>query len=309
VVTSAAANPNPATGTTAALSVLGADDGGEPNLTYTWATTGTPPAAVTFSVNGTNGAKNTTATFTKAGSYTLQATIKDAGNLTVTSAVTVTVNQALTSIVVAPASATVNTSATQQFTATARDQFAANMTTQPTFSWSVSGGGTISSSGLFTAGSTAGGPYTVTASSGGKSGTASVTVTAASLKIEAENATLAGTAAKNTNHAGYSGTGFVDGFYNSTTAKVTFTVNVPTAGSYKVNLHYSAGNGTSSNTGLYVNSTTKLKNISCAGTTNWDTWANEQETLTLNAGNNTIAYKAETSSGSCANLDYIVVSQ
>ena len=41
------------------LSVLGADDGGEPNLTYTWATTGTPPAAVTFSANGTNASKNT----------------------------------------------------------------------------------------------------------------------------------------------------------------------------------------------------------------------------------------------------------
>ncbi len=54
--------------------MLGADDGGEANLTYTWATTGTPPAAVTFSANGTNAAKNTTATFTKAGTYTFQVT-------------------------------------------------------------------------------------------------------------------------------------------------------------------------------------------------------------------------------------------
>jgi hypothetical protein len=44
----------------------------------------------------------------------------------------------------------------------------------------VSGGGTINGSGLFTAGSAAGGPYAVTASSGGVNGTASVTVTAAS---------------------------------------------------------------------------------------------------------------------------------
>ena len=48
--------------------MLGADDSGEPNLTYTWATTGTPPAAVTFCANGTNAAKTSTATFTKAGS-------------------------------------------------------------------------------------------------------------------------------------------------------------------------------------------------------------------------------------------------
>ena len=79
------------TGATAALSVLGADDGGEANLTYTWATTGTPPAAVTFSANGTNAAKSSTATFTTPGSYIFQCTIKDAGNLTVTSAVTASV--------------------------------------------------------------------------------------------------------------------------------------------------------------------------------------------------------------------------
>lgn len=71
------ASPTPVTGTTTALSVLGADDGGEGNLIYTWATTGTPPAAVTFSANGTDAAKNTTATFTKAGTYTLQVTIAD----------------------------------------------------------------------------------------------------------------------------------------------------------------------------------------------------------------------------------------
>jgi hypothetical protein len=128
------------------------------------------------------------------------------------------------------------------------------------------------------------------------------------LKIEAENATLSGGANKNTNHTGYSGTGFVDGFYNSTTAQVSFAVNGVSAGSYTVKLHYSAGNGASSNTGLYVNGV-KIKNISCAATANWDTWADETETVTLSAGNNTIAYKAETSSGSCTNLDYCTVSQ
>src|SRR2546430_10411545 len=107
VATPAAATPNPVTGTTANLSVLGADDGGEANLVYTWATTGTPPAAVTFSANGTNAARNAIATFTKAGSYSIQVTIKDQGNLTVTSSVNVTVNQTLISINVVPPSASV----------------------------------------------------------------------------------------------------------------------------------------------------------------------------------------------------------
>ncbi len=180
IATAASSNPSPVGGTTASLSVLGADDGGEANLTYTWATTGTPPAAVAFGANGTNAAKVTTATFTKAGSYAFQVTVRDQPGLTVTSSVAVTVNQTATSIVVSPASATVNTSATQQFTATARDQFTTSLTTQPTFAWTVSGGGSISTSGLYTAGATAGGPYTVTATSGTVRGTASVTVTAGS---------------------------------------------------------------------------------------------------------------------------------
>lgn len=128
----------------------------------------------------------------------------------------------------------------------------------------------------------------------------------AATQYEAENATLSGGANKNTNHAGYSGTGFVDGFFNSTTAQVSFTVNVPSAGSGTIVLRYSAGNGTSTNTGLYVNGV-KIKSITCNATSNWDTWANETETVSLNAGNNTIAYKADVSSGSCINLDYISV--
>jgi hypothetical protein len=87
------------------------------------------------------------------------------------------VSQTLTSIVVAPASASVVTNATQQFTATARDQFATALTSQPSFTWMVSGGGTINGTGLFTAGGTAGGPFTVTATSGAVNGTAQVTVT------------------------------------------------------------------------------------------------------------------------------------
>jgi hypothetical protein len=96
----------------------------------------------------------------------------------------------LTSISVLPASANVVTNSTQQFTATARDQFGNLLSPQPSFGWSVSGGGTINSTGLFTAGGTAGGPYTVTASSGGVSGTASVTVTSASTFTIGETSVL-----------------------------------------------------------------------------------------------------------------------
>ena len=77
VPTAASATPNPVTGTSTNLSVLGADSGGEATLTYTWTATrgrrGRPRRR--FSANGTNAAQNSTATFSKAGAYVLTATI------------------------------------------------------------------------------------------------------------------------------------------------------------------------------------------------------------------------------------------
>lgn len=89
IAQAASSGANPVSGATTDLSVLGADDGGEPNLTYTWSWTG--PAGVTFSVNGPNRARNTTATFPSAGRYALQVTIADTGGLTATSGIVVTV--------------------------------------------------------------------------------------------------------------------------------------------------------------------------------------------------------------------------
>jgi glucose/arabinose dehydrogenase len=93
----AAATPNPVvTGTTTNLSVLGADDGGENNLTYTWAVLGSPAGPVTFSVNGTNAAKNTVATFYANGTYNLYVNIRDGGGQSTYSNVTVLVSSLLT---------------------------------------------------------------------------------------------------------------------------------------------------------------------------------------------------------------------
>lgn len=177
IATAAAANPNPTSGSTSSLSVLGADDGGEANLTYTWATSGSPPAPVSFSANGTNAAKSTTASFSRAGTYAFTVTVTDAGGASATSNLSVVVNQKLTRISVSPASAQVQTGGTQQFLATALDQFGNSLTTQPSTAWSVSGGGTINGTGAFTAGSSSGGPFTVSATSGSTVGSASVSVT------------------------------------------------------------------------------------------------------------------------------------
>jgi hypothetical protein len=104
--------------------------------------------------------------------------VQDALGLSATSTATVSVVQTLTQLSVTPASVTLATGAKQQFTATALDQFGIALASQPAFTWQVSGGGTISSSGLYTAPSKTGN-YQVKVSAGGKTAQANVTVTKA----------------------------------------------------------------------------------------------------------------------------------
>lgn len=81
----------------------------------------------------------------------------------------------LTSISLAPSSPSVEFLATRQFTPTCYDQYALTMTC-PTLDWSQTvGGSSVSSSGLFTAGTTAA-SGSVTAENGGVSGSTGVTV-------------------------------------------------------------------------------------------------------------------------------------
>lgn len=77
-------------------------------------------------------------------------------------------------VTVAPYETKTGRNGVVQFTATGWNSTGTQVAISPT--WSVSGGGMIDGSGKFTA-STAGGPYTVTATSGGVSGTATVEVT------------------------------------------------------------------------------------------------------------------------------------
>lgn len=92
-----------------------------------------------------------------------------------------TVPGALDHITITPAAATLIAGTSQQFTATAYDAAGTPIYGLP-FTWSASGdGGSISSSGLFTASNSPGTSSTVTASSGGVSGTAAVNVIATTL--------------------------------------------------------------------------------------------------------------------------------
>lgn len=82
-----------------------------------------------------------------------------------------------TSIVVTPASVALNPLGSQQFAAVLNDQYGAPIDPQPAFSWSVSGGGSIDSSGLLSAG-TVEGNFTVFAEAESITGNATFTVAA-----------------------------------------------------------------------------------------------------------------------------------
>jgi hypothetical protein len=172
----ATAVQNPVTGVSAAMSALGVDDSGEENLVYLWTAPTVPSGAwVNFSANNSNSAKNTVATFSAPGDYTLRVTAEDQYLMSAISTISVTVEQALTTIIVSPQDASVLPLAIQQFSASAKNQFGTILAVQPLITWSVGGGGAISATGQFTADSTIGGPYTVTATADSVSGTASVT--------------------------------------------------------------------------------------------------------------------------------------
>ena len=146
------------------LSVLGADSGGEANLIYVWNATG--PATVVFSSNGTNVAKNTSVLLSKYGNYVFEVAITNAYGMTVTSSISATVSQVLTRVVVTPANAGLTVGGTQQFTATAVDQFGSALVSQPSFVWSKTGSGTLNATGLYTASSITVATITATTGSG-----------------------------------------------------------------------------------------------------------------------------------------------
>ena len=177
-------------GTATNLSVTATDDGGEAALKYTWSVASGPGAAVVFSANASHAAKDTSASFAAAGDYQITVSVLDGHGLTTTSAVNVRVVQTAVALSISPSSVSVAYGATQAFAATLLDQFGLVKTSQPgSFTWSVSGGGTISGSGVFSP-TTVGGPYSIGASGGGISNTASVTVVPAAAAVVVGNLNL-----------------------------------------------------------------------------------------------------------------------
>jgi plastocyanin len=138
------------TGTDALLTAMGLDQFGmlmsvQPSLTWAGVTN---PSGGQATLNSNE--NQATFTFNKAGAYTVKAT---SGNLIMN--LKFTVVQTATSLTLTPGNLEITFSATRQIAVVILDQFGSPLSTQPTVTWTTTGG-TISSKGLFTAGKQAG---------------------------------------------------------------------------------------------------------------------------------------------------------
>jgi hypothetical protein len=165
------ANPTTVTSSSGTTTLSASATGSGP-LTYSWdAIAAAGP--VNFSANDSS-ATLATVSFMVPGSYTFRARVTDVNGFSTTATVGVTVSAGPGSMAVTPYQAQVAGGQTVQFSADGWDELGNLISVSPT--WNVSGGGTINAAGLFTA-TTPGGPFAVTATSGGLSATGFVWVT------------------------------------------------------------------------------------------------------------------------------------
>src|SRR5205814_897036 len=189
---------------------------------FTATVTGSTNTSVTWSA--TAGTISNTGLYTApatAGSYNITATSAADTTKSASATVTVTAPPPLVAVSISPTSASLQTGATQQFTATVTGS------TNTAVTWSANGG-TVSSTGLYTAPSAAG-TYSVTAISvadSTKSASATVSVTLVSVSISPSSASLQ--------------TGGTQQFTATVTGSTTTSVTC------------SATGGTISSTGLYT---------------------------------------------------------
>jgi hypothetical protein len=119
---------------------------------------------------------------------------------------------------------------------------------------------------------------------------------------EAEAAAI-GQGVVESNHAGFSGTGFVNGD-NVAGSYVEFTFAAPAAGSVNLSIGYANGTAIDRRADISVNGTTLAAGASFPPTANWDTWAVRTLSAPVHAGANTVRITATTAGGN-PNLDYL----
>jgi hypothetical protein len=121
-------------------------------------------------------------------------------------------------------------------------------------------------------------------------------------RYEAENppATCDGTI--DSNHSGFSGSGFCN-TTNSTGVAAQFTINAPSSGTATLGVRYANEGPSNRPANVAVNGST-VASASFAPTGSWDTWATQTLTVQVSSGGNTVRLTATGSAG-LPNIDYL----
>lgn len=121
-------------------------------------------------------------------------------------------------------------------------------------------------------------------------------------RYEAEAATLNGVTT-NTNHAGYTGSGFVDGFGDNGDY-VQFSITVPEEGWYGLVFRYGNDTGTNNTRSLYVDGSFVKQVGPFLDQSSWGTWKfDASHTVWLTAGSHTVKLAKEAGDTGFINLD------
>jgi dextranase len=127
----------------------------------------------------------------------------------------------------------------------------------------------------------------------------------AGTRYEAEAATMNGVSV-NTNHAGYTGAGFVDQFGDNGDY-VQFAVNAPEAGKYALVFRYANDTGATATRNIYVDGAL-AKKIEFLDQADWDTWAFDAYTVVeLAAGSHTVKIAKDADTAGFINLDSLTL--
>ncbi|MQM28109.1 rhamnogalacturonan lyase family protein [Glycomyces albidus] len=126
---------------------------------------------------------------------------------------------------------------------------------------------------------------------------------AATVRYEAETAPATCEGTIDSNHAGFSGSGFCNST-NAVGAANQYTVNAASAGSATLTIRYAHGGTDTRSADIVVNGATVQAAGAFPATGAWATWTTKTVTVPVNAGSNTIRIAATTAAG-LANIDYV----
>jgi hypothetical protein len=157
--------------------------------------------------------------------------------------------------------------------------------------WSGQSGGTVN------------GSYSVTLRPGETRLIRATPQSGTTVRYEAENASYIAGSTVDTDHGGFSGTGFVN-TPNAAGAYVEWTVESATARDAALTIRYANGTMAGRPMDVSVNGTVVSAGRAFNGTGAWTTWADSSLTVPLKAGANTVRVTATTANGA-PNLDYI----